>query len=34
LPLYRQNEWMQRRIEAYQEQYIGLRLENERLKQA
>ncbi|NBW74172.1 MAG: glycosyltransferase [Sphingomonadaceae bacterium] len=32
LPLYRQTEWMERRIEAYQEQYIGLRLENERLK--
>lgn len=32
LPLYRQVEWMQRRIEAYQEQYIGLRIENERLK--
>lgn len=32
LPLYLQAEWMQRRIEAYQEQYIGLRLENERLK--
>lgn len=32
LPLYRQVEWMQRRIEAYQEQYLGLRLENERLK--
>ncbi|WP_169799520.1 glycosyltransferase family 2 protein [Novosphingobium lentum] len=31
LPLYRQPDWMQKRIEAYQEQYIGLRLENERL---
>lgn len=31
LPLYRQRDWMERRIEAYQEQYIGLRLENERL---
>lgn len=34
LPLYRQREWMERRIEAYQEQYIGLRLENERLAAA
>jgi glycosyltransferase involved in cell wall biosynthesis len=32
LPRYRQFEWMERRIDAYQEQYIGLRLENERLK--
>jgi glycosyltransferase involved in cell wall biosynthesis len=32
LPLYKQPEWMQRRIEAYQKQYIELRLENERLK--
>ena len=31
LPMYRQSEWMQKRIEAYQELYLSLRLDNERL---
>lgn len=31
LPLYQQPGWMRRRIDAYQDQYINLRLDNERL---
>lgn len=34
LPRYQQPEWLQKRILAYQETYLGLRLEVERLRQA